>query len=75
MKHDNMNPFDLWYRENPELKMRLMAEYNTHVHLITDAGLRESLDYCIRKDRAQYLMNAVTVVLSADLYTNQQDLI
>ncbi|MCA1803737.1 MAG: asparagine synthase [Rhodothermaceae bacterium] len=73
LKYDDMNPFDLWYRDNPELKMRLMAEYNSHVHRITDAGLREALDYCIRKDKAQYLMNAVTVVLSVDLYTNQQE--
>ncbi|MCA1802998.1 MAG: hypothetical protein LC662_11110 [Rhodothermaceae bacterium] len=72
LKHDNMNPFDLWYRENPELKKTLLAEYHAHEHLITDPRLREALDYCVRKDRAQHLMNAVTVVLAADLYLNGQ---
>jgi asparagine synthase (glutamine-hydrolysing) len=70
LKHDNMNPFDLWYRENPKLRITLLAEYHAHEHLITDPRLREALDYCVRKDRAQYLMNAVTVVLAADLYLN-----
>lgn len=70
MKHDNMNPFDLWYRENPELRKTLLAEYHAHKHLITDPGLKKVLDYCISKDSAQYIINAVTVVLSADLYLN-----
>jgi asparagine synthase (glutamine-hydrolysing) len=70
INYSNMNPFDIWYQENPVLRKALFDEYEQNKNLISNARLNDAINYCIGKDRAQYIMNVVSVVLSADLYLN-----
>lgn len=70
-QYDNMNPFDSWFLEKPELKNYYTKLFNENVSILKDKELKQMAELIFKRGDAKSMMNAVSAIFSVKLYLNQ----
>ncbi len=67
-QYDNMNPFIVWFKENPKLPAFYTKLFNRHIHLIEDNELKAMTIKIFTQGDPVSMMNAVSALLTANLF-------
>ncbi len=67
-QYDNMNPFNVWFNEKPELTAFYKKLFDKHIHLIEDDELRSMTKKVFNQGDPVSMMNAVSALLTANLF-------
>ncbi|MEN6328403.1 MAG: asparagine synthase-related protein [Syntrophomonas sp.] len=62
LSYDNMNPFDLWFRQNPAILKQLNELYINNIHIIHNKELKNDLEEVYNCTVDRFMRNKFTVV-------------
>ncbi len=77
MKYDGMNPFDIWYRDNPSILENLDNKFNLNIEVMNfDEELKADVIKLYNSDVDRYKRNkfvVITLLLSLQLHLNKSN--